>query len=250
MGSNRLELNADKTQVIWVGTRQQPDKIHITELQLQSANVPFAETLSDLGVVVDSQLNMSAHMSAVSRSSLFQLRQLRTIRHSLSMGAAKTLAIAFISSLLDYCNSLLVGATSGLLMKLQSVQNAATQFVAMSRKFDHITPVLRDLHWLPVRRRITFKVATLVYKCLHGLVPPYLAEDCVLVASLSGRQHLRSADTCKCCCSFRSKTSTSYGSRSFAVHGPNSWNSLTAELRLTDSLAICRRNLNTFLFSL
>jgi len=106
MGSNRLKLNSDKTQVILVGTRQQLDKIHITELQLQSANVPFAETVSHLGVVVDSQLNMSAHVSAVSSSCLFQLRQLRTVRHSLSMDAAKTLASAFVSSRLDYCNSL------------------------------------------------------------------------------------------------------------------------------------------------
>ena len=97
MGSNRLKLNADKTQVIWVGTRQQLDKIHITELQLQSAIVQFADTVSDLGVVVDSQLNMSAHVTAVSRSCLFQLRQLRTVRHSLSMDAAKTLVSAFIS---------------------------------------------------------------------------------------------------------------------------------------------------------
>jgi len=119
---------------------------------------------------------------------------------------------AFISSRLDYCNSLLAGATSGLLTKLQSVQNAAARFVTMSRKFDHITPVLRDLHWLPVRRRITFKVAPLVYKCLHGFAPPYPAEDCVLVASLSGRQqpqHLRSADTCRL---FVTKTSMNYGS--------------------------------------
>ena len=180
MGSNRLKLNADKTQVIWVGTRQQLDKIHITELQLQSEKVQFADTVSDLGVVVDSQLIMSAHMTAVSRSCLFQLRQLRTVRHSLSMDAAKTLVSAFISSRLDYCNSLLAGVTSGLLTKLQSVQNAAARFATMSWKFDHITPVLRDLHWLPLRRRIDFKVATLVYKCLHGFAPPYLAEDCVL----------------------------------------------------------------------
>ena len=62
------------------------------------------------------------------------------------------------SSRFDYCNSLLAGVTSGLLTKLQSVQNAAAQFVSMSWKFDHITPLLRDLHWLPVRRRIDFKV--------------------------------------------------------------------------------------------
>ena len=247
MGSNRLKLNADKTQVIWVGTRQQLDKIHITELQLQSANVQFADTVSDLGVVVDSQLNMSAHVAAVSRSCLFQLRQLRAVRQSLSTDAAKTLVSAFISSRLDYCNSLLSGVTSGLLTKLQSVQNAAARFVSMSWKFDHITPILRDLHWLPVRRRIDFKVATLVYKCLHGFAPPYLIEDCVLVASLSGRQHLRSADTRRL---FVPKTSTKYGSRSFAVHGPNAWNSLPAELRLIDNLTTFGRKLKTYLFSL
>ena len=163
------------------------------------------------------------------------------------MDAAKTLVSAFISSRLGYCNSLLAGVTSGLLTKLQSVQNAAARFVTMSWKFDHITPVLRDLHWLPVRRRINFKVATLVYKCLHGFAPPYLAEDCMLVASLFGWQHLRSADTRRL---LVPKTSTNYGSRSFAVHGPNSWNSLPAELRLIDNLTTFRRKLKTYLFSL
>ena len=138
-------LNADKMQVIWVGTRQQLDKLHITELQLQSANVQFAD-VSDLGVVVDSQLNMSVHVTAVSRSRLLQRRQLRAVRHSLSTDAAKTLVSAFISSRLDYCNSLLASVTSGLLMKLQSVQNAAARFVTMSWNFDHITAILRDLY--------------------------------------------------------------------------------------------------------
>jgi len=122
--------------------------------------------------------------------------------------------------------------------------HSAAQFFTMFRKFDHITPVLRDLHyitpvlrdlhyitpvlrdlhyitpvlrdlhWLPVRRSITFKVATLVYKCLQGFVPPYLAEDCVLVASLSGRQHLRFADICKL---LVPKTSTNYESRGLSL---------------------------------
>ena len=182
MGSNRLKLNADNTQVIWVGFRQQLDKIHITELQLESANVQFADTVSKLGVMVDSQLNMSAHVTAVTRSCLFQQRQLRAVRPSLSTDAAKTLVSAFISSSLDYCNSLLAGVTSSLLTKLQSVQNAAPRLVSMSWKFDRITPILRDLHCLSVRRRIDFKVSTLIYKCLHGFVPPYLTEDSVLVA--------------------------------------------------------------------
>ena len=69
---------------------------------------------------------------------------------------------------LDYCNSLLYGAGGGLLKKLQAVQNAAARVVMRTRKFDHITPVLRDLHWLPVRQRIKYKLAMIVYKCLHG----------------------------------------------------------------------------------
>ena len=112
MGSNRLKLNADKTKVIWIGSPQQLDKVDISELQLQSAIVQFTDTVSDLGVMVDSQLNMSAHVTAVSRSCMFQLRQLRSVRHSLSTDAAKTLVSAFIGSRLDYCNSLFAGVLS------------------------------------------------------------------------------------------------------------------------------------------
>jgi hypothetical protein len=247
MGSNRLKLNAEKTQVIWIGSRQQLDKVDISELQLQSAIVQFTDTVSDLGVMVDSQLNMSAHVTAVSRSCMFQLRQLRAVSHSLSTDAAKTLVSAFIGSRLDYCNSLFAGVTSGLMTKLQSVQNAAARFISKSGKFDPVTPILRDLHWLPVRRRVDFKIATLVYKCLHGLAPPYLIDDCIPVSLLSGRQHLRSADTRKL---FVPKTSTNYGSRSFAVFGPNLWNSLPTELRTIESVSIFRRKLKTHLFSL
>ena len=65
-------------------------------------------------------------------------------------------------------------------MKLQSIQNAAARLISRTRKFDdHITPVVHNLHWLPIQRRIDFKVATLVYKCLHGCAPPYLAQDFV-----------------------------------------------------------------------
>ena len=246
MGSNRLKLNADKTQVIWVGTRQQLSKVDIKELQLLSARVVFSDAVSDLGVTIDSQLNMSAHVAAVSRSCFFQLRQLRIIRDSLSLDAAKTLVNAFVVSRLDYCNSLLAGATGVLLTKLQSIQNAAARLITRTRKFDSITPVLRDLHWLPIRRRIEFKIATLVYKCLNGLAPPYLADDCILVSTVPGRRHLRSADTRKLCVPL---TNTNYGSRTFAVCGPTIWNGLPDDLRTVDnSLLTFRRKLKTYLF--
>jgi len=81
---------------------------------------------------------------------------------------------AFVSSRLDSCNSLLAGVSSQLLQRLQVVKNAAARLVTGARRSEHMTPVLRDLHWLPVRQRITFKTAVLVYKCLHGMAPQYL----------------------------------------------------------------------------
>jgi len=84
---------------------------------------------------------------------------------------------AFIGYRLDYCNALLYGIADGQLKRLQSVQNAAARLVNETRRTDHITPFLQTLHWLPVRQRVTFKLATLVHKCLNGRAPGYLADD-------------------------------------------------------------------------
>ena len=93
---------------------------------------------------------------------------------------AKIMVQAFVSSRLDYCNSLLCGIAGNLLQKLQPVQNAAARLITRTGRREHITPVLSELHWLPVQLRIDFKLAVLVYKVLHGQLPQYLAEDCQL----------------------------------------------------------------------
>ncbi|KAK0141521.1 hypothetical protein N1851_021326 [Merluccius polli] len=91
---------------------------------------------------------------------------------NLSPSAAESLIHALISSRLDYCNSLLSGITSHSLHRLQMVQNSAARLLTHTRSRDHITPVLRTLHWLPVKHRITFKILLLTYKALHHLPPP------------------------------------------------------------------------------
>ena len=113
--SNRLKMNADKTQLIWLGTRQHLDKLSTSELDLLSARVRFSTVVSDLGVLVDSQLSMADHVAALSRVCLFQLRQLRLVQSSLTEESAKTLVHTFISSRLDYCNSLLYSVSDELL---------------------------------------------------------------------------------------------------------------------------------------
>jgi len=82
---------------------------------------------------------------------------------------------------LDYCNSMLYGMSDGLLLKVQSIQNAATRLVTGARRCDHITPVLRQLHWLPVRQQVEYKVACLVHQSLAGQTPAYIADDIQLV---------------------------------------------------------------------
>ena len=193
--------------------------------------------------MLDSHLTLSAHVAAVCRSSFGFLRQLRSVIRSLSVDAAKTLIQAFVSSRLDYSNSVLFGISDRLLRRLQSVQNAAARLITGSRRYDHITPILRELHWLPVRRRIDFKLAMLVYKALHGQSPQYLIKDCL--PATSNRQ-LRSSSAPLCVVR---RTRTHLGDRSFAAAGPRLWNSLPSHLRNSElSLTQFRRNLKTHLF--
>ena len=143
MANNRLKLNENKTQVIWLGTHQQFSKITAQSLTLLNATVQFTNNVNDLGILLDSQLTMADHISALSRSCFFQLRQLRSIKQSL-LEATKTLVHAFVSSRLDYCNSVLAGVSGQLLHRLQVIQNAAARLVTGVRKYERMTPVLRS----------------------------------------------------------------------------------------------------------
>ena len=127
MADNHLKLNEEKTQIIWLGTRQQLNKVTARALTLPNATVEFSTTVKALGVVLDSQLTMADHIAALSRSCFFHIRQLRSIRQSLTTDAMKTLVYAFVSSRIDDCNSILAGVSGQLLQRLQSVQNAAAR---------------------------------------------------------------------------------------------------------------------------
>jgi len=124
---------------------------------------------------------------------------------------------------------LLFGISDGLLQRLQSVQNAAARLVTGARQCDHITPVLWQLHWLPVRQRVLFKIAGLVYQSLAGAAPVYLADDCCLLSD-TGRRPLRSNsnDIWKL---FEPRTHNKLGDRSFLAAGPRLWNDLPPGLR-------------------
>jgi len=98
---------------------------------------------------------------------------------------------------MDYCNSLIYGLPRSLIRKVQSVQNAAARLLTGTRRGDHISPVLRQLHWLPVQRRVDFKLACFVYSSLSGQAPPYLADNTHLVSE-GPRRRLRSSTDRSC----------------------------------------------------
>jgi len=243
MSASRLRLNPSKTVVLWLGSRHIIDKLDVHEVRVLSSTVRIDSSARDLGVVVDSRLTMSDHVASVCRSAYFHLRQIRPIVRSLTVEAAKTLVQACIASRLDYCNAVLHGITDNLLQRLQSVQNAAARLVTRTGRCEHITPVLRELHWLPVRRRIEFKIATLVFKALNGLAPPYLVDDCSLVSDDIRRLRSSASFTCAV-----PRTRTRLGDRSFAVAGPRVWNSLPAALRAVEDYEQFKKLLKSHLF--
>jgi len=164
---------------------------------------------------------------------------------SLFEDASKTLVQAFVSCHLDYCNLLFFGISEGLMNRLQSVQNAAARLVTGTRRSDLISPVLRQLHWLLVCLRVDFKVATLVRQSLSGISPPYLTDDCHLVADARERR-LRSTASRTCVVT---RTYSTFADRAFGAASPGLWNSLLSHLNDADiSYSEFRRSLKTFLF--
>ena len=134
-----------KTEFIWLGTRQQLAKLNSEPLQLKGELIMPLKKVRDLGVVIYGELNMDAHAWNVVRSCFYQLRQLRAIRRSLPIDTRCTVAVAFIASRVDYCNGVMYGVSAQVLRRLQMVLNAAARLVVGDRKFQHITPVLRDV---------------------------------------------------------------------------------------------------------
>ena len=244
MCSNRLKLNTNKTQFTCLGTRQQISKIDVSRLP----GVDLLPEVTLLGVKLDQQLNFAAHFKMVSGRCFYQLRQLRAVRDMLTADTTRSLIVALVLNRLDYCNSVFVGTSDTVARHFLSVIRAAARLVARRRKFDSISAVIRDeLHWLPFRQRVDYKLSVVVYNCLHQTAPGYLAEMCHSVASIPAREILRSASRGDLV--VPRTRGVLYGPRSFAVTGPTIWNTLPPRLRdPTMTSADFRRQLKTELY--
>ena len=147
---------------------------------------------------------------------------------------------------LDYGCSTLAGLPARQMNRLQSVLNAAARLVYSARRYEHVSPLLRELHWLRVPQRIEFRLAVLVYRCLNGTAPRYLADGLQRVGDIGSRTRLRSASTLLLHVP-RSKHKT-IGDRAFPVAAAKVWNSLPPSITSSPSLLQFRRLLKTELF--
>jgi len=247
MRSNRLQLNTAKTEVLWCSSSRRQDQLPRTALRVGNDSVLPSSSVRDLGIYLDSDASMTTHVSKTVSCCFAVLRQIRSIRRSVTQQVVQSLVASLVLTRLDYGNATLAGLPTTQLDRLQSVMNAAARLVCSARKFEHITPLLRDLHWLRVPQRIEFKLAVLAFRCLHGTAPPYLSCELRRVADIAARRRLRSSSTSDL--DVPPSRLVTIGDRAFGVAASRVWNALPPNVTAAPSLPVFKRRLKTMLFS-
>ena len=247
--SRRLQLNAGKTEIAWFGSRHALDKIKTIsrDVQVGPDTIKPVSVVRDLGVLLDSELSMRDHVNMVVKTCFFHLRRLRPVRRSLGREITAQLVCSFVFTRLDYCNATLAGLPDTTLVRLQRVQNAAARLIMNLKYDDHVTPALIELHWLPIKSRIIYKLCILMYKVRCGICPEYLSDMVQFIPDMPNRGRLRSSHGLN----FElPRLRTKFGERAFSYSGPSSWNSLPRDIQSSDNLDIFKRKLKTHLFKL
>ena len=237
---NRLKLNKDKTELLVISAKHLP-RPTLQEISVVNETICSSQKARNIGVIFDHHFRFNEHIASICKSSFYHLRNISNIRKYLSSTTTEILVHAFVSSKLDNCNSLLYGLPNCLLKKLQHVQNAAARLIALSRKHEHITPILFNLHWLPVDYRIIFKILLITYKALNDLAPSYVRD--LLTPYTPSRQLRSSSKDLLSIPHFNLKT---YGARSFSVAAPTLWNTLPSDIKNSSSVSLFKRKLKTF----
>ena len=177
MASNFLSLNPAKTEFLLIGLPAQLSKIHNPTLTISSnTTIQPVSSARNLGIIFDSNLSFSDHISYISKSCFSHIRDLRRIRNTLDHKTACTIATSLIHSKLDYCNSLYLNISNQQLNRLQLILNSAARAVTKTPKFHHITPHLKSLHWLKITQRIQYKILSLTYKSLQYNKPSSISD--------------------------------------------------------------------------
>ena len=206
------------------------------------------KVVKTLGVLFDEFLTFEDHINSVIQCCNIHLRNLRVIGSKLSFDLKKQLIHCLIFSKLDYCNGLLFGLPDYRLKMLQKVQNSCVRFLFNRKAFrnwERATPLLKKAHFLPVKQRIVYKIALLVFKCINNIAPGYISK-CIKMKS----QPLQTLRTDKDYFLLEIPSVSNYKrtERSFSHCGPMVWNNLPYELRTLTNVTTFKSKLKTYLF--
>ncbi len=244
MYHNLLKLNPDKTEFLLIGNKCHREKF-VSEFPIDILGNPLSpsDSARNLGVTFDADFSFKRHINNTVSSCYYYIRDIRRIRKHLNLNAATALANALVSSRLDYCNSLLYSVPACYIRKLERVQNSLARVVTLSPKFSHTSPLLKQLHWLPVKSRIHFKVALLTHKAIHSKQPPSLAKH-ISVRTLDKNLKSQSGNFLN-----YSSALAGFGLKAFKSFAPVVWNKIPSVIRSINSVAAFRKTLKTHYFA-
>ena len=240
---NGLKLNDIKTEFLHGSSRHRLTN-PISTLDLDGTVVHASNMCKNLGVTFDDKFTFENFVSHKCRSASYGLYKIGKIRDFLDKATTERLIHAFVMCHFDFCNSLLFGLPSHQIQRLQLIQNSAARLVTRTKKHTSITPILMNLHWLPIQSRIQYKILLFAYQCFHQFGPAYLVD---LLTKYKPERTLRSSN--KSLFHVPQTTTRSYGERSFSYAAPVLWNKLPEHVRFIDSYEKFKISLKTHLFS-
>ena len=234
MDQNHLQMNSSKTKFILIGSKQRLIKCEPDIININGEPVKLSKCIKYLGAWIDSQLSFKTHINLKCRTAWWNLQKLKLIGNMLTREAAHTIALGLMISHLDYANSLLIGLPDCDINRVPKVQNATARLVVQNEILT-TKGYLKELHWLPVKSRIVFKLATLVYRCLNNMASKYLKD--LIAPNPFRKQGLRSnSDYKKLIVPYVSRQT--FAARLFSVMGPSTWNNLPTNIRSSTSLEL------------
>ena len=161
---------------MYISSNYYQDQVSITEFAVNNTPIVPASCVRNIGVIFDNTMTMRDQVTALCKAAHFHLRNIGRIRKSITHEACEKLIHAFITSRLDCCNATLYGLPDVQSNRLQKMFNIAARILTLTPAGNDIEPVLITLHWLPILKRIQYKILLLTFKVLHGTAPQYLSE--------------------------------------------------------------------------
>lgn len=242
--SNSLLINADKTKFLLFGSSQLLNTF-TEDFSLNFLDRTLHPVISakDLGVIMDVHLKFDEHISKSVSSCMSKLCQINRIRHFLDQETLTLIVQSLVLSKLFYCSSVWSGTAAKNIKKLQLIQNFSARIITNTHKYDHITPVLKELKWLPVDRNLVYRDTIQTHKCLNGLSPLYLSEkfyqrDSIHQHSTRNRNDLSIP-----------MFQTSTGQRSFHYRAVKLWNNLDNTLKSIKNIKLFKVELKKHLLN-